>query len=1597
MKRIISVWIVAGIGLGLAGCAEERPAVNRVQPYALDKRFFVGEDLQGPHDDPEFWTQGTLIDVGYGAAQDGLFTSTYAQPMSRLRWQILEDLLLGRLAYERIEGSDGKGAGKAVNDGVIVVAYPIKKHFDIVRAYNPTTGEELNVIEENASDRPWFERQYMRVDWSRNLNTDSYDFDTLSLLGVYGGVSYESLDYDITDPSDPNAPMFALEQGYFDVTNKAFAQPELIDLRAWGWGIDFFPACFLEYDFMRGTSPYGNCNPVELTIRQSFRRVDEGDYEPAHWDGYRFQAFGAFYTDRYGFARNYGMTDALWHRLVNRHDIWEYSHHYQDPANLSGFVPCYTAETTGFGNDPHRDLDQNGTEDECEAVGKGSRCDIFRQRCTLPYADRAPKTMPWYYTEGSMPFYFDSTREAVNNWDVPFRQAVVAARYTECRRTGGVQCDTRFPVLTGQQRDNEDALALTREVDDCRAGLSYAGQNCDALADSLGTRIGASPAVIALAKMPEMVVLCHSPVEANDHPACAPDAERLPPGVSATQCAQARENRDDSLMAICALARSARKGDLRYHQVNVITEPQTPSPWGIMVDSIDPITGLSVAASINVWGFINDFYSQLILDQVRFMKGELRAQDVTEGKNIQDWAQAAEAAGTRGVLPRMDREELNRRLADFTGSTPERIERIEAGLDPMANALKPVLRETAKKVESVRAALDGASTRSAIYAARRQAAAGTAFEAKLMTPMMQQYSGVQGLPLSGEVLNRASPLRGANPTFERELYQMKQLALAKRGACILEPKESIAPISLPALADLLEAKFGQFNPSDSKAAQQERAERMRHWLSRRMHTSVIVHEMGHSIGLRHNFVGSSDAFGFRPQYWQLRTRDGAVTQACTSLTPNGEGCVGPRYYDPVTTEEKNGMIWTWQHSSIMEYPGDITQDLLGLGMHDFASARMIYGDAVAVFAEDSYKEMPRSQSMLDKMDNFGGILGIQPSWFGENYHYSLMQKNLDLIRDCEVVADPSVFRPASWDESRDGVWHPLADGLMVKVNNQYTRCQQPPVDLVSWKDLRMPTRQEVGSDYFRGGPSIDPMGRIRVPYGFATDRWADLGNVSVYRHDNGADIYEIFDFLISQQEINYIFDRFRRGRSTFSVRSAAGRALGRYSEKIRDGAKGLALFRNYYEGIAYDLGYEFSSLWPTAAGWYRDNILAASMAFDHFARIMDRPTPGNHFRRDYSPILRSDNDTWASAGTTLVTMPLGVKGKFEGIQLGGWMVENQLCETCGEYDAEFTVNAGSYYDKLYTAYLMTESVDNFISDSRMDFIDPRYRAVSLADLFPEGFRRWMGNNLTGDDLLKGWRIPADASGRPEVELGTKAPPYVGWISWWPASAPEVCFPDNLTHICTDYTNPQSGAFNPRAPANVAVLDPQVGWEQQKFLIAFTMMYLPENEEQYWLDLLRIWELGADADPSFQNRIEFHNPDGKVYVAKTFGKETVLGKVIQRGVAARVLEYANELLLKAYEVDNGPDRDGDGQPDWYIPRLGADGRAKVKYDPSVMFVNEQGYIVPDRPGCNAGDNSDCDCTSNRSCVDLSHYTAVPNYLREAIWAYQLGDPSQRGVY
>jgi hypothetical protein len=1572
------------VATALSGCAEERDPVDRVQPLALEKSYFVGEDLQNATDDPEFWTQGTLIDVGYGAAQDGLFTSTYAQPVARIRWQITEEVLLGRLAYERVENTDGKGAGAATQDGVIVVAYPIESHFDIVRAYNPTTGEQLNVLEENTSDRPWYERSYMRVDWSRNLNTDSYDYDTLSLVGVYGGVTYESLDYDITDPEDPNAPVFELEDGYFDVTNKAFATPGTIDLSDLGWGIDSFPSCFLDADFRGGTFPSGSCSPVEITIRQSFRRVTDSDFEPRDWDGYRFQSYGGFYTDRFGYARNYGMSDDMWRRFLNQPQIWERSHFYEDPDAMTGFIECYTPETTPFGADPHRDEDRNATEDECEAAGLGSRCDTFKQRCTLPYTQRTPSTVAWYFAHDSNQFYFDSTDWAVQQWDVALRAAARSAQYSECRATGVVaeDCQTAFPIWNGQMDDYQDAIWLTTEIDRCRTEATRA--ECDQRAVQLAEERGMDPAVASVAQMEEMVVLCHSPVEYGDHEACG--ESRLPEGITAAECEAAYDDdaTDAQLLESCREARNVRRGDLRYHQVNVMEAPQTPSPWGIMVDSIDPITGETIAASINVWSHVNDVFSQGIVDKLRYLEGELSTDDVTNGTFVRDWATAARAASEgHGALPMLNREALNHQLTEFAGGL------VEVGEHRAPAEMIEQIRGVNRELQDVRAAVDAPSSNTAVYAARREQARGTEFEAELMSPMVQQLHGVDSLPLTEATMNIASPLRGGNPSFQRDMNHLREEALGRRGACILHDDEAAAPFSLTGLAEVMQAKFGNFNADDPLPVQQERAERMRLFIAERAHFSVMAHEIGHSIGLRHNFVSSSDPWQYRPQYWQLRTRNGQVTTPCNDLATDGSTCVGPRYFDPVTDEESDNLIWMWMHSSTMDYAGELTQDMIGLGIYDFAATRMLHGETVAVLDEvDGRAPTAQGQMLLDQQDTFGGILGISYTYDDEDIHYSQLQDRVGLIDNCTTVANPEIYKPADWDEQRFGVWSPLLDGLMVQVNGEWTRCESQSVDYVRWDSL---APRAAGS-----GPSVDSSNRVRMPYGFATDRWADLGNLSVYRHDNGADAYEIFNFMITSQEVWHIFDAYRRGRQDFSVRNASNRTLNRYNAKLRDGAKGLGLIKNIYRDFALHQGYDFDTFWPTVAGFFPDNILASSVAFDHIARTLSRPEVGPHFRFDWDQVLRSSRDTTGTPGDTLVTIPTGASGYYGTIGLGGSLVENQLCADCGEYDAEYTMNAGSYYDKMNAAMLLTESVDNFISSSRTDFTDPRYRAVSLADLFPDGYRRWLANNLTGDDALKGPRVAADADGEPLLDGEGFPSQPIGWTSWW-RETPEACFPAEGTTLCSTFPIDEA-PFDPRLPANTTVVDPQVGWEQQKFLIAWTLLYLPENQQVEWLDQLRVWELGADADPGLARRIELHAPDGRVYIAKTYGHEEIFGQTVQRGIAARVLEYANQLLAAAYVTDDGPDLDGDTVPDWYLPRYSAaTGQPLVRWDPTVAQIDSEGRIQTNGvPGCNRTDSSMCTCTANRACVSLGHYLSIPSYLREAIAAYNLGQPEPRGT-
>lgn len=1546
---------------GAAGCAEERDPINRVQANAIPKSFFVGAKLNDASDDPEFYARSMVIDVPYGESSSTalMFTNTI-NSTSKIRWAIEENNLVGRVSFERIDGTDGKGGAKpdadrdpskplAQNDGVVAYNFRILSHFDVRRGYNPSTGEEQNVIEENTTDRRWQDREYIRVDFSRNLVTTAYDFDTLSLLGVFNAIRYTPMQFDIRNENDENAPVLDLGQGYFDVTNKVFAEPQMINI-----GGMQLPGCLLPNIVRGGTEPVGNCNPNEITLRHSFRRVTDTDYEPMDWDGQRFETYGAFTTERNGYARDYGVADKSWRRFISRYNVWERSHAYANPEKLEGATSCTS-------------------DAECSDVGGVvgiSRCDTYNRKCTLPYQARKEKPIVWHYASGSAPEFFDATREAAEEWDVAMRAAVQTAKYAECTRYGNLAnpampCALQYPgVIDGNYADEEDALFLVKEVQACRREAVMAGKKdpvaeCTPLADELSDKRGYSPSVRAIAKQPEMVVLCHSPVDGLDPDVCGK------PGTI------------------------ARLGDLRFHLVTAVATPQTASPWGIMSDANDPLTGEHVAASINVWTHVNDIFARGLVDTFRYIGGELSTEEITDGTYVNKWVDAARLSNGVGLAPVMGQDEIDKRVASVAGVSVEALRSLEAKraqrrpmkTSPLALAepghaalsadLRTALVADLGRVAQTKSSLDAPSTWAPVYEARMNQLRGTPAEAVLVTPAMQELGrsalgqlGTANLGAAGAsdpqsaMFKASSPLQALNPLLLRSLENRLESALAARGSCVMS-YEALAPLGYAALAEELQTKFGRFNKSDDQLTQLERANKMKSWLARRAHYSVITHEMGHSFALRHNFVSSSDSWNYRPQYWALRTNGKAVTAECPtdgSAASDGSKCVGPRWLDRVTPNEQRNLIQMWAQSTTMEYAGEPAQDLLGVGTYDFGAARMFYGDAATVYRDPRFLRGNKAGDVAqDHQNDFGGLLGFRYGNFSNPIHYSQLDARVGLIEKCGPV-DTEAFRPASWDEAKDGKWSALVDGhIVTDESGRPIRCTQPKVDFVQWNVLKSTADKT---------HSFDGQNRVRVPHSFASDNWVDLGNVAVFRHDNGADLYETMHFWQAQQEMNHIFSSYRRGRRDFSIWGSFQRTLTRYHEKMRDAAKAIGLFVN----LARDTVVRYNSSGEDPQAFVADvlkqvaveSTIASSIAFDQFARVFARPQPGKHGKLGLedeeggTTVARSwDGTAFADKGTVpLLTVPNGVSGGFGTISLGGRPVENALDRTQGrDYNTYYTLNVGSYYEKAFAAYLMTESADNFISQSRDDYVDPRFRSVSLADVFPDGFRRWLGNNLTNDEQIKGSYTVAQGGnviGPPALDDGGYA--ALATTQWWPKEGVQTCVPREDRLFCND-------PFTSGTPTGGGgtVVDSQVGWEQQKFAIIMSLLFLPENARTNWIDQMRIYDVSKGGDPGFANRIEFHDPDGKVYVAQTFGTEAIFGKTVQRGIGARVLEYANSLLAKAVETE--PVKIGDRQ-------VGL--RAKLT-DGKVKYLNGKTEVPS--------------CAESAYCQKLKDYTAVPKLMFE----------------
>lgn len=293
-RALLAGALLAGALVLTAGCAESVDDLDLTQGNLVAKADLAGE-----------WYLLQSV-VGVPPTTGFTFIGETGR-MERVEWEIQRDLLIAHRSYPLVPGADAPSTDAEPDRYSPVAIYAIEGHFDVIRQFNEQTGEQSNVIVEDGQYRLWHERDYLRVDWSRNL-VGNFDF-----VAPIEGVEPVAL-FEEPEQGGDGAVYFERdgERGtlaYFDVTGRLYATPE-------PW------ACYLTW---WGLGAY-DCAPAEITIRTSFARVPSRPvYEPFHYDDQLMSRFGFFRSERFGYDEQRGVVDAAREYLVNRHHVFEAS------------------------------------------------------------------------------------------------------------------------------------------------------------------------------------------------------------------------------------------------------------------------------------------------------------------------------------------------------------------------------------------------------------------------------------------------------------------------------------------------------------------------------------------------------------------------------------------------------------------------------------------------------------------------------------------------------------------------------------------------------------------------------------------------------------------------------------------------------------------------------------------------------------------------------------------------------------------------------------------------------------------------------------------------------------------------------------------------------------------------------------------------------------------------------------------------------------------------------------------------------------------------------------------------------------------------
>ena len=237
----ITALVIAASWL-VAGCANDKELYNYVQPgfvkkdhllYKMDKA--TGEcikDALGNCERKTWYYRRTVVDAPETGGAWASIGSGDLFVIQRVQFRVEEGALLGFTDYDLVEGSEeGNYEGSDIRDfGSPLITIPILQHFDITRSYDPSTLNPGNTVVPNM-ERPWFEREYVRLLWNRIGFADNPWLMRVEMMdNVPGSGGQAYVDEDAA--SNPFRARITPLDGYMDVVVDHNMWPDLYDCSA---------------------------------------------------------------------------------------------------------------------------------------------------------------------------------------------------------------------------------------------------------------------------------------------------------------------------------------------------------------------------------------------------------------------------------------------------------------------------------------------------------------------------------------------------------------------------------------------------------------------------------------------------------------------------------------------------------------------------------------------------------------------------------------------------------------------------------------------------------------------------------------------------------------------------------------------------------------------------------------------------------------------------------------------------------------------------------------------------------------------------------------------------------------------------------------------------------------------------------------------------------------------------------------------------------------------------------------------------------------------------------------------------------------------